>query len=106
MGKVINHYKMAKHFTIDITEDSLSFCRNHDSIAAAAALDGIYVLRTSLPADTLEQADRGGHVRADFRVSLHGETLDRQYGATTRRRSPVTRCQPGRPRAAVRRGQR
>ncbi len=57
VGKVINHYKMAKHFTITITEDSFSFCRNEETIAAEAALDGIYVLRTSLPTDTLDQAD-------------------------------------------------
>ena len=53
VGKVINTFKMAKHFTITITEDSFTFCRNEDTIAAEAALDGIYVLRTSLPADTL-----------------------------------------------------
>jgi hypothetical protein len=52
-GKVINTFKMAKHFTITITEDSFTFCRNEDTITAEAALDGIYVLRTSLPADTL-----------------------------------------------------
>src|ERR1700687_5199077 len=55
VGKVINHYKMAKHFTLEITEDSFTFTRNHEAIAAEAALDGIYVLRTSLPADTLER---------------------------------------------------
>ena len=49
VGKVINKFKMAKHFTITITEDSFTFCRNEDAIAAEAALDGIYVLRTSLP---------------------------------------------------------
>jgi hypothetical protein len=53
VGKVINHYKMAKHFTLEITEDSFTFTRNHDAIAAEAALDGIYVLRTSLPADAI-----------------------------------------------------
>jgi hypothetical protein len=57
VGKVINHYKMAKHFTIAITEDSFAFSRNQDRIAAEAALDGIYVLRTSLPADTLADGD-------------------------------------------------
>src|SRR6202158_5272328 len=57
VGKVINHYKMAKHFTLEITEDSFTFTRNHEAIAAEAALDGIYVLRTSLPADTLERDD-------------------------------------------------
>ena len=57
VGKVINHYKMAKHFTLTITDDLFSFTRNHEAIAAEAALDGIYVLRTSLPADTLAESD-------------------------------------------------
>ena len=48
VGKVMNHYKVAKHFTIEITEDSLTFTKKEDKIAAEAALDGIYVLRTSL----------------------------------------------------------
>ena len=57
VGKVINHYKMAKHFTLTITEDSVTFTRNQEAITAEAALDGIYVLRTSLPADTLNHDD-------------------------------------------------
>jgi hypothetical protein len=57
VGKVINHYKMAKHFTLEITEDSFTFTRNQDGIATEAALDGIYVLRTSLPKDTLAESD-------------------------------------------------
>jgi hypothetical protein len=57
VGKVINHYKMAKHFTITVTDDSFTFTPNHEAIAAEAALDGIYVLRTSLPADTLAESE-------------------------------------------------
>jgi Transposase DDE domain len=57
VGKVINHYKMAKHFTLTITDEAFTFTRNHEAIAAEAALDGIYVLRTSLPTDTLDQGD-------------------------------------------------
>jgi len=57
VGKVINHYKMAKHFDLDITDDSFSFTRKDDQIAAEAALDGIYVLRTSLPEPTLSRDD-------------------------------------------------
>jgi hypothetical protein len=53
VGKVINHYKMAKHFHTEITDEAFTFTRNQETIAAEAALDGIYVLRTSLPADTL-----------------------------------------------------
>jgi len=57
VGKVINRYKMAKHFDTAITEDSFSFSRNQDAITAEAALDGIYVLRTSLPDHTLADTD-------------------------------------------------
>jgi hypothetical protein len=52
-GKVINKKKVAKHFILDITGDSLSWRRDEQKIAAEAALDGIYVIRTSLPADVL-----------------------------------------------------
>jgi transposase len=57
VGKVINHYKMAKHFTIDITDEAFTFSRKTDQIQAEAALDGIYVLRTSLPEQTLPNND-------------------------------------------------
>ena len=57
VGKVRNKYKVGKHFHITITEDSFTFTRNSEAIAAEAALDGIYVLRTSLPTDTLAQDD-------------------------------------------------
>ena len=57
VGKVINHYKMAKHFTLEITDESFTFTRNTEDIAAEAALDGIYVLRTSLPTDSLPTDD-------------------------------------------------
>ena len=57
VGKVINKFKMAKHFTLQITDEAFTFTRNHDDIAAEAALDGIYVLRTSLPEHTLPPDD-------------------------------------------------
>jgi transposase len=57
VGKVINHYKMAKHFHITITDDTFTFTRNNEAIAAEADLDGIYVLRTSLPKATLHRDD-------------------------------------------------
>jgi transposase len=53
VGKVRNKFKMAKHFHLDIADEAFSFSRNQDAIAAEAALDGIYVLRTSLPDHTL-----------------------------------------------------
>ncbi|MGH3542911.1 MAG: IS1634 family transposase [Mycobacterium sp.] len=57
VGKVANHYKMAKHFDLAIAEDSFSFTRKTDQIVAETALDGIYVLRTSLPADALAEGE-------------------------------------------------
>ena len=53
VGKVVNKYKMAKHFELDITEESFTYRRNAESIAAEAALDGLYVIRTSLPAEEM-----------------------------------------------------
>ena len=53
VGKVINAKKVAKHFITDITDDGIAWQRDENKIAAEAALDGIYVIRTSLPADAL-----------------------------------------------------
>jgi len=53
-GKVIGKYKMAKHFDVEITDTSLAITRKQDQIDAEAALDGFYVLRTSIPADHLD----------------------------------------------------
>ena len=57
VGKVINHYKMAKHFHITITDDAFTFTRNEENITEEAAIDGIYVLRTSLPQTALGRDD-------------------------------------------------
>jgi transposase len=73
VGKIINKYKMAKHLHLTITDTTLQISRNTAQIAAEAALDGIYVLRTSVPADTLDAAGvvtaykNLAHVERDFR---------------------------------------
>ena len=54
VGKVIGKYKMAKHFELDITETAFTWRRNADAIAAEAALDGLYIVRTSVPATELD----------------------------------------------------
>jgi transposase len=56
VGAVLGKRKMAKHFRRTITDDEFSFERDAESIDAEARLDGIYVLRTSLPAETLDAA--------------------------------------------------
>jgi len=54
IGRVINHYKMAKHFVLDIADDDVTFARNAAQIDAEAALDGVYVLRTNVSSATLD----------------------------------------------------
>jgi hypothetical protein len=73
-GKVINKRKVAKHFILDIGEGSFSWRRDQASIDAEAALDGIYVIRTPVPAAELGAAavveaykDLSG-VEQDFRI--------------------------------------
>jgi transposase len=53
VGKVVGHYKMAKHFKLTITDDSFGYERDQESIASETALDGIYVVRTNVSADRL-----------------------------------------------------
>ena len=56
VGAVLNIHKMKKHFELTITEDAFSFARKTAEIAAEAATDGLYVVRTSLPEQTLDDA--------------------------------------------------
>jgi hypothetical protein len=57
VGGVLGRYKMRKHFKLVIEETGFSFTRDEHSIAREAALDGIYVIRTSVPAATLGSED-------------------------------------------------
>src|SRR5690242_9775450 len=61
VGAVLGRRHMAKHFQISITDEAFSFAQNPLSIAAEAALDGIYVVRTNLP---VAQSDAAATVRA------------------------------------------
>src|SRR5258708_1160236 len=54
VGAVLDKHKMAKHFTLAITDTRFSFARKTDEITVEAALDGLYVVRTSLPAAALD----------------------------------------------------
>ena len=57
VGKIIGRRKVGKHFNLTITDDQLSFTRDHAAIAKEAALDGFYVLRTNVPAEAINTAD-------------------------------------------------
>ena len=67
VGRAVAKYKMKKHFILEIAADTFSWRRNDDSIAAEAALDGFYVVRTSLPE---EQLDAGETVAAYKNLSV------------------------------------
>lgn len=73
VGKVWGKYKMAKHFDTTITDDSFSYHRNQDNIDTEAALDGIYVIRTSVeaaeltPAQVVESYKDLANIERDFR---------------------------------------
>src|SRR5664280_2510251 len=56
VGKVVGRYKMAKHYILDITETTFAFTRDQDQITAEAALDGIYVIRTTIGPEQMDAA--------------------------------------------------
>jgi transposase len=57
VGKVVNKYKVAKHFALTIEETGFEFKRLDPQIAAEAALDGLYVIRTSVPKKQMSSAE-------------------------------------------------
>jgi transposase len=75
VGKVINRRKAGKHFILGISTGQLTWRRDEEKIAAEAALDGIYVIRTSVPAGALDAAGAVTpyknlkHVERDFRIT-------------------------------------
>lgn len=75
VGEVINRYRMKKHFAITITDTSLDVARREDAIAAEAALDGIYVIRTSLPQDAMTAQDCVRSYKALTRVERAFRTI-------------------------------
>jgi transposase len=66
-GKIINHYKMSKHFTLKIRDGFLGWARKQDAIHKEELLDGIYVIRTSEPSERLKADDT---VRSYKRLAL------------------------------------
>ncbi len=67
VGKVVNKYKVAKHFKLTIEDTRFDFAIDTDKVAAEAALDGIYVLRTSLPEERMSAEET---VRSYKRLTL------------------------------------
>lgn len=64
VGRVLHRHKMGKHFSIHISEGSFSYQRKQDSIDQEVALDGIYVIRTSVPPEAASAAEVVGAYKA------------------------------------------
>jgi hypothetical protein len=81
VGRVKDRHRMAKHFELEIGEGTFSFRRRQDAITQEAALDGLYVIRTSLPPERLDAREvvlaykRLSEVERDFRM-LKGDDLE------------------------------
>ena len=78
VGRILNHYKMAKHFAIVIDGGRLTWTRREAEIQREAQLDGFYVIRTSVTAEALSAAD-----------------AVRQYKGLAECRRPASRVRPG-----------
>ena len=99
-GKVVNKYKMAKHFELTIEDGTFSYRTNDDSIDAEAALDGIYVIRTSekkrsMPADEVVRTYKDlNQVERAFRslktLDLHVRPI--RHRSETRVRAHIFLC--------------
>ncbi len=75
VGKVVNQYKVAKHFTLDIRDAAFCFQRKQDSIAREAALDGLYIIRTSVPPTEIDSADCVRHYKSLANVERAFRTM-------------------------------
>ena len=53
-GKVVNRYKVAKHFELTVHDDTFTYARLEDNIASEAALDGLYIIRTSVQSQRMD----------------------------------------------------
>ncbi len=92
VGRVVNQYKVAKHFALTIGDDAFTFARKPTRIAAEAALDGLHIIRTSVRAEAMDAAEcvrnykALSHVERAFRTlkgvdlkvrPIHHRTADR-----------------------------
>jgi len=75
VGRVINRFKMAKHFELQIEDASFTFTRNAEKIALEAGLDGLYVIRTSVPEATMDAAECVRQYKALAQVERAFRTL-------------------------------
>jgi hypothetical protein len=100
VGRVVNKYKVAKHFALTIDETHFAYTRRAARIATEAALDGIYLIRTNVPARRMSAADTVrnykalSHVERAFRslktIDLHVRPI--HHHVADRVRSHIFLC--------------
>ena len=89
VGKVVNKYKVGKHFKLDIQDDGFDFELDPGKVAAEAALDGIYVVRTSLAKQVMSAADA---VRS-YKLLSQVERAFRSFKTLDLEVRPIYHCQ-------------
>ncbi len=97
LDRVVDKYKVGKHFELAITDTRLTVTRRPAEIAAESALDGVYVVRTSLPEDRLDSA---AVVRTYKRLS-HVERAFRSLKSVDLRVRPIRHWREDRVRAHI-----
>ena len=97
VGRVLQRFKVAKHFRVTITDTSFTYGRDLDRIAQEAALDGVYVIRTSVPETELTAEDT---VRA-YKALSGVERAFRSYKTVDLRVRPIYHYLADRVRAHV-----
>ena len=97
VGKVVNKYKVGKHFKLDIHDDRFDFEIDQDKVATEAALDGIYVVRTSLPEQRMSRDDA---VRS-YKLLAQVERAFRSFKSIDLKVRPIRHRLEGRVRAHI-----
>jgi transposase len=97
VGRVLNKYKLGKHFALEIGDKNFHFRRLEDQITAEAALDGIYVIRTGVPKKQMSAADA---VR-NYKALAHVERAFRSLKTLDLKVRPIHHRLEGRVRAHI-----
>lgn len=97
VGKVVNRYKVGKHFHLEIEEESFSYRKDLESIAQEASLDGIYVVRTNVATKALGAEE----VVSAYKSLSTVERAFRSYKSVDLKVRPIYHRLPGRVRAHV-----
>jgi hypothetical protein len=97
VGRIIERFRMAKHFALTITDTALTWSRKDDAIQQEAALDGLYVIRTSMAAQQLD----GAAAVAAYKSLAHVERAFRSMKTVDLNVRPVFHYNEARVRAHV-----